>query len=221
MTIDALLPEPLPLDPLPLFHAWFTEARAKRVQPNPDAMVLATVGTDGRPSARVVLCKRVEPQTGYVVFFTNYDSRKGRELTDSGRAAAVLHWDTLQRQVRIEGPVIRSPQPESDEYFASRALDSRLGAWASVQSQPLTSRAELVARVREVAQRFDVQEGARTGEVPRPPHWGGFRLWIERLELWSEGAHRVHDRAAWTRTLQPRDEYSFAAGSWSATRLNP
>jgi pyridoxamine 5'-phosphate oxidase len=221
MTIDAPLPEPLPLDPLPSFHTWFSEARAKRVQPNPDAMVLATVDAGGRPSARVVLCKRLDPQAGYIVFFTNYASRKGRELSGSGRAAAVLHWDTLQRQVRIEGPVIRSPPEESDEYFASRALDSRLGAWASAQSEPLASRAELVARVREVAHRFGVVPGATDGHIPRPPHWGGFRLWVERIELWNEGAHRVHDRAAWSRTLQQRDEYSFEAGKWSATRLNP
>lgn len=221
MTLNAPLPEPLPIDPLPLFQVWFAEARAKRVQPNPDAMVLATVDTNCRPSARVVLCKRVDPRAGYAVFFTNYDSRKGRELTASGHAAAVLHWDTLQRQVRIEGPVIRSPQAESDDYFASRAIDSRLGAWASAQSQPLASRDELVARVKEVADRFGVQPGASEAQVPRPPYWGGFRLWIERLELWSEGAHRVHDRAVWVRTLQRRDEYSFEAGDWSATRLNP
>jgi pyridoxamine 5'-phosphate oxidase len=221
MTIDAPLPEPLPPDPLPLFDAWFAEARAKRVQPNPDAMVLATADVDGRPAARVVLCKRVDARAGYVVFFTNYESRKARELSLSGRAAAVLHWDTLQRQVRIEGAVVRSPAAESDEYFASRALDSRIGAWASAQSQPLASRAELAERVRQVAARFGIQPGSSSGNVPRPPHWGGFRLWIETLELWSEGSNRVHDRARWTRELQRRDEYSFEAGPWSATRLNP
>lgn len=221
MELQALLPETLPADPLPLFHAWVSEARAKRVQPNPDAMVLATVDAHGKPSARVVLCKRVDPTDGYIVFFTNYESRKGRELSASGRAAVVMHWDTMQRQIRIEGPVIRSPESESDEYFASRALDSRLGAWASAQSQPLASRDELAARVREVAQRFGIQAGATHGHVPRPPHWGGFRLWIERLELWCEGAYRVHDRAVWTRTVQCRDEFSFDAGPWSATRLNP
>lgn len=221
MTDDAPLPDPLPPDPLPLFETWFAEACAKRSQPNPDAMVLATVDANDRPSARVVLCKRLDPTAGYVVFFTNYNSRKGKELSARGRAAAVLHWDTLQRQVRIEGPVIRSPQAESDQYFASRALDSRIGAWASAQSQPLASRTELLARVKEVATRFGVQPGATSGHVPRPPYWGGFRLWIERIELWSEGAYRVHDRAVWTRPLQQRDEYTFEAGNWSATRLNP
>src|SRR5688500_10889817 len=125
-----LLPEVLPSEPLSLFGQWFLEARKRATQPNPDAMVVATVSEEGQPSARVVLCKRLELQAGYLVFFTNYQSRKGRELQVDPRAAAVFHWDALHRQVRIEGRITLSPQHESDEYFASRALDSRIGAWA-------------------------------------------------------------------------------------------
>jgi len=215
------LPEPLPADPLPLFAAWLREARERHLQPNPDAMVLATVDEACRPSARVVLCKQFVAHAGFVVFFTNYQSRKGHELAAQPRAAAVLHWDALGRQVRIEGPVVRSPDEESDEYFASRALDSRISAWASAQSRPLASRAALEHEMRQVAARFAIPTDATRGDVPRPPHWGGYRLWIETIELWVEGAGRAHDRASWTRTLQARDALAFDAGPWRTTRLNP
>src|SRR5690349_18544000 len=154
MSADSMLPEPLPTDPLPLFHEWFREAGARRTQPNPDAMVVATAASTGEPSARVLLCKRVVVDPGYIVFFTNYNSRKGRELAARPRAAAVFHWDALHRQVRIEGPIVRSPDSESDEYFASRALESRIAAWASAQSEPLASREALQERVRAMASRF-------------------------------------------------------------------
>jgi pyridoxamine 5'-phosphate oxidase len=215
-----LLPEDLPADPLPLFERWFVDARQRASQPNPDSMVLATVGAADQPSARVVLCKRVNLDLGCIVFFTNYLSRKGRELQAHPRAAAVFHWDALHRQVRIEGRITVSPGEESDQYFESRALDSRIGAWASEQSAPLASRELLANKVRSVAQRFGVEPGAMQGAVPRPPHWGGFRLWIEAIELWSEGANRVHDRAVWTRSLT-RDGDRFRGGSWHATRLYP
>lgn len=217
---DELLPDPLPSSPLPLFASWFEEARRRQTQANPDAMVLATVGENHQPSGRVVLCKRVAVDDGYIVFFTNYDSRKGRELAQHPRAAAVFHWDGLYRQVRIEGPVVRSPAHESDQYFASRALASRIGAWASRQSEPLVSRAELIGRTLEVAARYGLAPSAVEGSVPRPPNWGGNRLWIERIELWSEGAFRIHERALWRRDLSPQGE-GFVGGEWRATRLNP
>lgn len=221
MPSELSLPEPLPADPMPLFHEWFEQAAARRTQPNPDAMVVATAASNGDPSARVLLCKRVVVDAGYIVFFTNYQSRKGRELAARPRAAAVFHWDALHRQVRIEGPIVRSPGSESDEYFASRALDSRIAAWASEQSEPLASREVLRQRVREVAERFGIAAGATSGAVPRPPHWGGNRLWVDRIELWTEGANRVHDRAVWTRQLQPAGEHAFTGGPWRSTRLNP
>src|SRR5262245_25357284 len=147
MSAELSLPEPLPTQPMPLFHEWFQEALARRTQPNPDSMVVATAASNGDPSARVLLCKQVVVDAGFIVFFTNYQSRKGRELATRPRAAAVFHWDALHRQVRIEGPITRSPQSESDEYFASRALESRIAAWASEQSQPLASRDVLPPRV--------------------------------------------------------------------------
>jgi pyridoxamine 5'-phosphate oxidase len=213
MLSKGFLPSRLPDDPMPLFAQWFDGAREAKAQPNPDSMALATVGGDGRPSVRIVLCKKLVPQPGYAVFFTNYRSRKGSELAAFPRAAAVFHWDPHGRQVRIEGPVVRSPDDESDEYFASRALDSRIGAWASEQSQPLDSRTTLLKRVAMEAARFGPQ-------VPRPPHWGGYRLWPESVELWIEGPFRVHDRARWTRTLEPEGA-GYAPGPWTATRLYP
>lgn len=220
MAADELLPDPLPADPMSMFASWFSEARTRQVQPNPDAMVLATVGDNGAPAARVVLCKRLVADQGFVVFFTNYDSRKGRELTTHPRAATVFHWDAMHRQVRLEGPILRSPAPESDQYFATRAFESRIGAWASKQSEPLASRTKLTDQVREVMQRLGLGPAAQ-GEVPRPPNWGGFRLWIDTIELWAEGAGRIHDRALWRRTLTKKDEFSYSGSPWTATRLNP
>jgi len=208
------LPATLPDDPMPLVRDWFDDARRRKVQPNPDAMVVATATPDGTPTARVVLCKKLVVSPGYAVFFTNYDSRKGQELAANPRVAAVLHWDALGRQVRLEGRVVRCPPQESDEYFASRALDSRIGAWASLQSQPLDSRTTLLKRV--------AVEAARHGtSPPRPPHWGGYHLWPEVVELWCEGAFRVHDRARWSRELVPAGEPGFTAGAWHSTRVYP
>jgi pyridoxamine 5'-phosphate oxidase len=215
-----LLPEPLPDNPLPTFAEWFAHARVHSGQPNPDAMVLATVGDGGHPAARVVLCKQFVVHSGYIVFFTNYQSRKGREATQHPQAAAVFHWDQLHRQVRIEGPLLRSPAHESDEYFTLRPLASRLGAWASLQSEPLASRAALDAQLQQITERFGIGT-AHAHAVTRPPHWGGYRLWIERLELWVEGPGRIHDRAVWQRRLQQSGEFAFNAGDWSGTRLNP
>jgi pyridoxamine 5'-phosphate oxidase len=213
MLSKGFLPATLPADPMPLFETWFDGARAAKAQPNPDSMSLATATRDGRPSVRVVLCKKLVVDPGYVVFFTNYESRKGGELAVNPRAAAVFHWDSFGRQVRLEGHVLTSPADESDGYFASRALDSRIGAWASLQSQPLESRRTLLKRVATEAARFGTS-------VPRPPHWGGYRLWPDAVELWIDGPFRVHDRARWTRTLEPVDG-GFRPGPWQATRLYP
>lgn len=221
MTANAFLPDTLPDSPLPLFAEWFRSAREQAVQANPDAMTLATADRNGRPSARIVLCKQLAEGPGYVVFYTNYQSRKGRELLANPYAAAVIHWDSLRRQVRLEGRVVQSPAAESDAYFSSRPLVSQLGAWASQQSEPLKSRAQLVAQVASVSAKFATNLISFKPSVPRPPYWGGFRLWIESLELWVEGPGRVHDRARWSRELTPQDEFTFTSGEWHGTRLNP
>jgi len=223
-----LLPDPLPAEPLAIVSRWLAQAWEARSQPNANAMVLATSSTDGRPSARVVLCKDIVPRPGFVVFYTNYLSAKGRTLERNPRAAAVMHWDALHRQVRIEGPVTRAPESESDTYFASRPWASRIGAWASHQSEPLASRAALLAAVADAARRFGaptpgspLADESLEVTIPRPPHWGGYRLWAETVELWVEGQARVHDRALWTRALQAGPDGSFTTGAWSAMRLQP
>ncbi len=213
--VTELLGTPLPADPLALAGDWLAEAWRRRLQPNPDAMALATSTPDGHPSVRIVLCKDIAAQPGYVMFYTNYESRKGAELAANPRAAAVLHWDALRRQVRVEGRIQTAPAADSDAYFHSRARESRIGAWASAQSQPVASRAALLERVAEQTQRFG------TGPVPRPPHWGGYRLWADSVELWVDGQARIHDRARWTRELAPDGAGGFVPGPWSSTRLQP
>jgi pyridoxamine 5'-phosphate oxidase len=222
-----LLPDPLPTEPMALASAWLATALAARQQPNPDAMVLATATANGHPSARVVLCKEFDVEQGRVSFVTNYDSRKGRELAENARAALVLHWDHAHRQVRIEGVVVKAPDAESDEYFATRNWQRRIGAWASAQSQPLHSREQLNAAVRAAADRFGVPHPTPENinekppaAIPRPAFWGGYYVWADSVELWVEGSARVHERARWTRFLTTAGA-GFEAGPWVATRLQP
>jgi pyridoxamine 5'-phosphate oxidase len=222
-----LLPDPLPEEPFALACAWLEEARRLARQPNPDSMVLATVGRDGRPSARVLLCKEIAPQPGQITFYTNYLSRKGRELAANARAAAVLHWDHLHRQVRIEGVVGKVSAADSDAYFASRPWQRRIGAWASAQSEAVGSRQELLTAVRAAAAHFRVPvpgpeaDGPDPGvPIPRPPHWGGYRLLADAVELWVEGESRIHDRARWTRLLEGNAD-AARPGPWTVRRLQP
>jgi pyridoxamine 5'-phosphate oxidase len=192
----------LPEDPLALVRRWVAEAQAAGLD-QPDAMTLATATPDGRPSARAVLLKGVDAR-GFQ-FFTNYESRKGRELAENPRAALVLLWTPLHRQVRAAGAVTRLSAEESDAYFATRPRGSQLGAWASQQSRPLPDRAEL-------EERFDALDARYAGAaVPRPPHWGGYRIEPEEIEVWQGRANRLHDRFA----------YTLTADGWERTRLQP
>ncbi len=178
-------------DPFALFDLWYAEARSS--EPNDsNAMALATVDAAGQPSVRMVLLKGHGPQ-GFV-FYTNRESRKAQELGEGSKAALLFHWKSLRRQIRIEGPVSRVTDAESDAYFASRSRDSQLGAWASEQSRPLADRATFEARFEEMRARF---EG---GNVPRPPHWGGYRVTPQRIEFWLDREHRLHERRVFART---------------------
>lgn len=190
-------------DPFAIARAWLSEAEAS--EPNdPNAIALASVDADGLPNVRMVLLKDIEDAA--FVFYTNYGSAKGQELTQSGKAAFVMHWKSLRRQIRVRGTVTREEGPQADVYYNSRSLQSRLGAWASQQSQPLSSRGALMADVAKIT--------VTQGPTPkRPPFWGGFRIEPVEIEFWADGAFRLHDRFRWTR--------KSAKDAWDVQRLNP
>lgn len=218
----APLPDPPPDDPLPTALAWLAAAHALP-RANTNALALATVAGDGRPSARMVLLKELSP-AGYAVFYTNYDSRKARELDATGRAAGICYWPELGRQIRLEGRVLRSPPAESDAYFATRQWRSQLNAWSSAQSRPLARLGDLARNAETRAQElgFELGAGPPPGvPIPRPPHWGGYRLWLDALELWVEGGSRFHERVRYERGLTPRDSHSYDAAAWRWQRLQP
>ena len=190
-------------DPFVLAQSWLAEAEASEIN-DPNAIALATVDESGLPNVRMVLLKEIEADA--FVFYTNYGSAKGQELQASGKAAFVLHWKSLRRQVRVRGLVSREEGPQADAYYTSRSLQSRLGAWASEQSQPLASRGVLMAEVAKLT--------LTHGPNPkRPPFWGGFRIQPLEIEFWADGAFRLHDRFRWTRAAPTE--------AWEAKRLSP
>jgi pyridoxamine 5'-phosphate oxidase len=190
-------------DPFAIARRWLAEAEP--LEPNdPNAIALATVDASGMPNVRMVLLKEIEPAA--FVFYTNYTSRKGQEIAASGKAAFVLHWKSLRRQIRVRGTTEREEGPQADAYYESRSLKSRLGAWASAQSQPLSSRLALMAEVAKVT--------AEHGTNPRrPPFWGGIRIVPTEIEFWADGAFRLHDRFRWSR--------SDTDMAWLVERLSP
>lgn len=195
-------------DPFAIISGWLDEAG--KSEPNdPNAMQVATVDADGLPNVRTILLKEIESDgagDGAFVFYTNYESAKGRELSHSPKAALVFHWKSLRRQVRARGHIERVEGEQADEYYASRPLGSRIGAWASRQSEPLEARSVLEARVEEAK--------ATHGDNPhRPPFWGGYRLRPVELEFWADGQYRLHDRFRWTR--------ADLGSPWAVDRLNP
>lgn len=190
-------------DPFVIARNWLAQAEKSEVN-DPNAIALSTVDADGLPNARMVLLKEIEDDA--FVFYTNYGSVKAQEIEQAGSAAFVMHWKSLRRQIRVRGHVTREEGVQADNYFSSRSLKSKLGAWASRQSQPLASRASLMAKVAKVT--------AQQGPAPqRPMFWGGYRIQPSEIEFWADGAFRLHDRFRWTRSNP--DE------AWQITRLNP
>lgn len=194
-------------DPLALFEAWMADARAHEIN-DPDAMALATVDADGLPDVRMVLLKDAS-RAGFV-FYTNLESAKGRELAGQPKAALCFHWKSLRRQVRVRGPVERVSEAEADAYFASRARDSRIGAWASRQSRPLEGRFELEKEVARYAAKYAI------GHVPRPPHWSGLRVVPQQIEFWRDRPFRLHDRLVFHRAGDGREDWN-----WTTQHLFP
>ncbi|MEP5152795.1 pyridoxamine 5'-phosphate oxidase [Planktotalea sp.] len=190
-------------DPFVIARSWLAEAEKSEIN-DPNAIALSTVDADGLPNARMVLLKEIEDNA--FVFYTNYESAKAGEVEQAGKAAFVMHWKSLRRQVRVRGIVSREDGPQADAYYNSRSLKSRLGAWASRQSQPLNGRATLVAEVAKVT--------AKQGPNPkRPPFWGGYRITPLEIEFWADGAFRLHDRFVWRR--------AEIGAAWDIQRLNP
>ena len=216
-----LLPEILPDDPMHQAKRWFDRTNSEKWQPNPNAMTLSTVDKNNAPSSRIVLCKYFVADPGYIVFFTNYNSRKGKEIRDNSEVSLVFHWDNIGRQLRIKGIAVYSPSSESDEYFASRNRGSQISAWGSNQSQPVESRSELIKQMNDKLDEFDSSGTHNKKEIPRPPHWGGIRVWAHEIELWMDGEDRVHDRARWTRKLKLNQDNSFSTSRWIGNRLQP
>jgi pyridoxamine 5'-phosphate oxidase len=219
------LPDQLPADPFPTIVSWFDEAMSRQDQPNPGAIALATTSPDGHPGVRQVLCKGIDAATGHIVFYTNYTSPKARDLDATGLASVSFFWDHQGRQVRLEGRVVRSPAAESDAYFATRPWQSRVGAWASEQSKPIASRSALLDKVMTTISELGLSLPAlllkgKSVEIPRPPFWGGYRLYASAVEIWVSGTGRIHDRARWERAVEV-DGDTVSTGDWSATRLQP
>ena len=208
------LPDPLPDNPLPLAKAWLDEAQ--QAHRNAGTMALATVDPHGRPTARMVICRGFDVTRGWLVFYTDRTSAKGVALATQPWASCVFHWTELERQIRVEGPVTLAPAADSDRYWNTRPAEARIAASASDQSRPLAARAELLARIEALTK--------QGGAIPRPPRWGGYRVWAESVELWVSQPARIHDRARWTRTLTPEGSSTddgFQGGAWSSTRLFP
>ncbi|OSQ48584.1 pyridoxamine 5'-phosphate oxidase [Marivita geojedonensis] len=190
-------------NPFEIARTWLKDAEGAEIN-DPNAIALSTVDSDGMPNVRMVLLKEIEDDA--FVFYTNYDSQKGQEIQSAGKAAFVMHWKSLRRQIRVRGTVTREDGEKADAYYESRSLKSRLGAWASKQSKPLGSRTELMAEVAKLTAKLGTHP-------PRPPFWGGFRIHPTEIEFWADGAFRLHDRFKWSRDGSKK--------VWNINRLNP
>ena len=211
-------------NPLLLLQSWLNEAMELDLQPNPDTMAIATSNSQGLPNVRMVLCKEINTEEGYVVFYTNYNSVKSLEIKENPKCSALFHWDKLGYQIRIRGEILQSPDEENDAYFASRHLGSQVGAWASNQSNPVEDREALDDQFKKILDRFNLTSESITQneqKIPRPPNWGGYRLWIEEIEFWLNQKDRLHDRLHFRRALNISSEGIETEKKWTVKRLQP
>ena len=219
-----MLSQSMTQNPLLLLQSWLNEAMELDLQPNSDTMAIATSNSQGLPNVRMVLCKEINTEEGYVVFYTNYNSVKSMEIKENPKCSALFHWDKLGYQIRIKGEILQSPDEENDAYFASRHLGSQVGAWASNQSNPVVDRQALDDQFRKILDRFNLTNESITRneqKIPRPPHWGGYRLWIEEIEFWLNQKDRLHDRLHFRRVLTISSEGIETEKKWAVKRLQP
>ena len=219
-----ILSQSMTQNPLLLLQSWLNEAMELDLQPNPDTMAIATSNSQGLPNVRMVLCKEINTEEGYVVFYTNYNSVKSLEIKENPKCSALFHWDKLGYQIRIRGEILQSPDEENDTYFASRHLGSQVGAWASNQSNPVEDREALDDQFKKILDRFNLTSESITRneqKIPRPPHWGGYRLWIEEIEFWLNQKDRLHDRLHFRRALNISSEGIETEKKWTVKRLQP
>ena len=219
-----ILSQSMTQNPLLLLQSWLNEAMELDLQPNPDTMAIATSNSQGLPNVRMVLCKEINTEEGYVVFYTNYNSVKSLEIKENPKCSALFHWDKLGYQIRIRGEILQSPDEENDTYFASRHLGSQVGAWASNQSNPVEDREALDDQFKKILDRFNLTGESITRneqKIPRPPNWGGYRLWIEEIEFWLNQKDRLHDRLHFRRALTISSEGIETEKKWTVKRLQP
>ncbi len=219
-----ILSQSMTQNPLLLLQSWLNEAMELDLQPNPDTMAIATSNSQGLPNVRMVLCKEINTEEGYVVFYTNYNSVKSLEIKENPKCSALFHWDKLGYQIRIRGEILQSPDEENDTYFASRHLGSQVGAWASNQSDPVEDREALDGQFKKILDRFNLTSESITRneqKIPRPPNWGGYRLWIEEIEFWLNQKDRLHDRLHFRRALTISSEGIETEKKWTVKRLQP
>lgn len=219
-----MLSQSMTKNPILLLQSWLNEAMELDLQPNPDTMAIATSNSQGLPNVRMVLCKEINTKEGYVVFYTNYNSVKSLEIKENPKCSALFHWDKLGYQIRIRGEILQSPDEENDTYFASRHLGSQVGAWASNQSNPVEDREALDDQFKKILDRFNLTSESITRneqKIPRPPNWGGYRLWIEEIEFWLNQKDRLHDRLHFRRALTISSGGIETEKKWTVKRLQP
>ena len=219
-----MLSQSMTKNPILLLQSWLNEAMELDLQPNTDSMAIATSNSQGLPNVRMVLCKEINTEEGYVVFYTNYNSVKSMEIKENPKCSALFHWDKLGYQIRIRGEILQSPDEENDAYFASRHLGSQVGAWASNQSNPVEDREALDDQFKKILDRFNLTSESITRneqKIPRPPNWGGYRLWIEEIEFWLNQKDRLHDRLHFRRALTISSGGIETEKKWTVKRLQP
>ena len=211
-------------NPVLVLKEWLHEARQSKIQPNPNSMSISTVDSMGCPNSRMVLCKEINEDLGYLVFYTNYNSEKSKEIESHNNCSALFHWDPLGYQVRVRGKLIKSPNDESDNYFSTRKVGRQLSAGASNQSDHVENRESLDDQFQKIMKRFNIQDedlDSTEIEIPRPDFWGGYRIWINEIELWLNQSERFHDRLSFKRDLVKTSSGFNAENNWVVKRLQP